>query len=74
MLSLEQRIYLIQCWTGSRHIIIKLNEKFPNTHVSRMSVQKLKLRCICRKRRRVNRILLYSIIFEYNKKSLFLYY
>jgi hypothetical protein len=26
MLSLEQRIYLIQCWTGFRHIITKLNE------------------------------------------------
>jgi hypothetical protein len=36
MLSLEQRINLIQCWTGFRHIIIKLNEKFPNTYVSRM--------------------------------------
>jgi hypothetical protein len=35
MLSLEQRIYLIQCWTGFRHIIIKLTEKFPNTYVSR---------------------------------------
>jgi hypothetical protein len=51
MLSLEQRIYLIQCWTGFRHIIIKLTEKFPNTYVSRMGVQKLKLRCrveLCR--------------------------
>jgi hypothetical protein len=38
MLSLEQRINLIQCWTGFRHIIIKLNEKFPNTYVSRMGV------------------------------------
>jgi hypothetical protein len=45
MLSLEQRIYLIQCWTSFRHIITKLNEKFPNTHVSHMGVQKLKLRC-----------------------------
>jgi hypothetical protein len=34
MLSLEQRIYLIQYWTGFRHIITKLNEKFPNTYVS----------------------------------------
>jgi hypothetical protein len=44
-MSLEQRIYLIQCWTGFRHIITKLNENFPNTYVSRMHVQKLKLRC-----------------------------
>jgi hypothetical protein len=26
-MSLEQRIYLKQCWTGFRHIITKLNEK-----------------------------------------------
>jgi hypothetical protein len=39
MLSLEQRIYLIQCWTGVRHIITKLNKKFPNTYVSPMGVQ-----------------------------------
>jgi hypothetical protein len=32
MLSLEQIIYLIQCGTGFRHIITKLNEKFPNTY------------------------------------------
>jgi hypothetical protein len=44
MLCLEQRIYLIQCWTGFRHIITKFNEKFRNTYVSRMGVQKLKLR------------------------------
>jgi hypothetical protein len=46
MLSLEQGIYLIQCWTRFRHIIIKFNEKFPNTYVllSHMGVQKLKLR------------------------------
>jgi hypothetical protein len=44
MLSLEQRIYLIQCWTGFCHIITKFNEKFPNSYVSGMGVQKLKLR------------------------------
>jgi hypothetical protein len=43
-MSLEQRIYLIQCWTSFRHIITKLVEFF-NTHVSHMGVQKLKLRC-----------------------------
>jgi hypothetical protein len=32
MLSVEQRIYLTQCRTGFRHIITKLNEKFPNTY------------------------------------------
>jgi hypothetical protein len=32
MLSVEQRIYLTQCWTDFRHIITKLNEKFPNTY------------------------------------------
>jgi hypothetical protein len=37
MLSLGQRIYLIQCWTGFCHIITKFNE-------SRIGVQKLKLR------------------------------
>jgi hypothetical protein len=31
----EHIIYLIQCWTGFRHIISKFNEKFPNI-VSRM--------------------------------------
>jgi hypothetical protein len=41
MLSLEQRIYVIQCWTSFRHIITKFNEKFPNIYVSRMGVQKL---------------------------------
>jgi hypothetical protein len=41
MLSLEQRIYLIQCWTIFRHIITKFNEKFPNIYVSRTDVQKL---------------------------------
>jgi hypothetical protein len=39
MLSLEQRIYLTQCWTGFRHIITKLNEKFSNTYGSPMGVQ-----------------------------------
>jgi hypothetical protein len=39
MLSLEQRIYLIQCWTGFGHIITKFNEKFPNSYVSGMGVQ-----------------------------------
>jgi hypothetical protein len=33
MLSLEQRIYLIQCWTDFRHIITKFNKTFPNTYV-----------------------------------------
>jgi hypothetical protein len=41
MLSSEHRIYLIQCWTGFRHINTKFNEKCPNTYVSRMGVQKL---------------------------------
>jgi hypothetical protein len=44
MLSLEQRIYLIECWTDFCYIITKFNEKFPNSYVSGMSVQKLKLR------------------------------
>jgi hypothetical protein len=44
MLSLEQNIYLIQCWTGFCHIITKFNETFPNSYVSGMGVQKLKLR------------------------------
>jgi hypothetical protein len=44
MLSLGQRIYLIQCWTGFCHIITKFNENFSNTHVLRIGVQKLKLR------------------------------
>jgi hypothetical protein len=63
-MSLEQRIYLIQCWTSFRHIITKLNETFHNTHVSHMSVQKLQLRCrveLCAKNGK-ELILLYSII------------
>jgi hypothetical protein len=44
MLSLEQRIYLIQYWTGFCHIISKFNETFPNSYVLGMGVQKLKLR------------------------------
>jgi hypothetical protein len=36
--------FLIQCWTGFCHIITKFNEKFPNSYVSGMGVQKLKLR------------------------------
>jgi hypothetical protein len=44
MLSLEQRIYLIQSWTGFCHIITKFNETFPNSYVPGMGVQKLKLR------------------------------
>jgi hypothetical protein len=42
-MSLEQRIYLIQCWTSFGHIIRKFNENFPNSYVSSMGVQKLKL-------------------------------
>jgi hypothetical protein len=44
LLSLEQRIYLIQSWTGFCHIITKFNETFPNSYVPGMGVQKLKLR------------------------------
>jgi hypothetical protein len=44
MLSLEQRTSLTQYWTGFRHIITKFNEIFPITYVSRMGVEKLKLR------------------------------
>jgi hypothetical protein len=29
MLSLEQIFFLIQCWTGFRHIIIKRMKNFP---------------------------------------------
>jgi hypothetical protein len=36
MLSLEERFYLLQCWTGFRHIIITFYEKFSNTYISRM--------------------------------------
>jgi hypothetical protein len=42
MLSLEPRIYLIQCSAGFCHIITKFNEKFPNSYVSGMGVQKLR--------------------------------
>jgi hypothetical protein len=36
MLSLEERFYLLQCWTGFRHIIITFYEKFSSTYISRM--------------------------------------
>jgi uncharacterized protein YlbG (UPF0298 family) len=40
MLSLEHRIYLIQCWTGFGHIF-NVMKNFQTLYVSRMDVQKL---------------------------------
>lgn len=44
MLTLEQKIYLIQCYgrgKSIRYVIEKFNEKFPDIYVSRMGAQKL---------------------------------